>query len=144
MVEVRDSLRSLFSATVEEQDGTYVIEVPSNEIEQGALAAEKTYRVALLDAPSSTDARPQPDSQESHSQHHTSSPHSDPPVETGEIRDVTIETIGDQGDGIAKVERGYVVIVPGGHPGDELTVKIDQARDNVAFASVVNRDPRVL
>nr|WP_233738203.1 TRAM domain-containing protein [Halocatena pleomorpha] len=131
----------MFSATVAEHDGRYVIEVPSNEIEQGALAAEKTYRVALLDAPSSTDARPQPDSQESHSQHHTSQPHSDPPVETGEIRD---ETIGDQGDGIAKVERGYVVIVPGGHPGDELTVEIDQVRDNVAFASVVNRDPRVL
>lgn len=144
MVEVRDSLRSLFSATVAEQGGRYVIEVPSNEIEQGALAAETTYRVALLDMPSSTDARTQPDSQESHSRHHTSQSQSDPPVDTGEIRDVTIETIGDQGDGIAKVERGYVVIVPGGHPGDELTVEIDQARENVAFASVVKRDPRVL
>ncbi len=82
MVEVLDSLRSLFSATVEGQDGTYVIEVPSSEIEQKALAAEKTYRVALLDAPSSTDSRTKTDSQESHSRQHTSQPQSDPPVDT--------------------------------------------------------------
>ena len=59
----------------------------------------------------------------------------------GEVRDVTIETVGEQGDGIAKVERGYVVIVPDGKPGDEPTVEIDQVRDNVAFASIVDTDP---
>jgi tRNA/tmRNA/rRNA uracil-C5-methylase (TrmA/RlmC/RlmD family) len=32
---------------------------------------------------------------------------------------VTIETVGDQGDGIAKVERGYVVIVPETQPGEQ-------------------------
>jgi predicted RNA-binding protein with TRAM domain len=57
---------------------------------------------------------------------------------------VTIETIGDQGDGIAKVDRGYVVIVPGGQPGDEPTVEIEQVQENVAFASVVDIDPRAL
>ena len=52
------------------------------------------------------------------------------------MREVTIETIGDQGDGIAKVERGYVVIVPEAEPGDEVTVEITQARENLAFAQV--------
>ena len=60
-----------------------------------------------------------------------------PPVEEGEVREVTIETLGDQGDGIAKVERGYVVIVPGARPGDRPTVEIEQVRRNVAFATVV-------
>ena len=66
---------------------------------------------------------------------------SGPPVDEGEVRNVTIETVGEQGDGIAKVERGYVVIVPGGQPGDEPTVEIDQVRDNVAFASIVDTNP---
>ena len=57
---------------------------------------------------------------------------------------MTIETVGEQGDGIAKVERGYVVIVPGGQPGDEPTVEIDQVRDNVAFASIVDTDSQEL
>ena len=48
--------------------------------------------------------------------------------------------VGDQGDGIAKVERGYVVIVPDALPGDELTVQIDQVQENVAFASIVEDD----
>lgn len=61
-----------------------------------------------------------------------------------EVRDVAIETTGDQGDGIAKVERGYVVIVPGGQPGDEPTVEIEQVQENVTFASIVERNSRAL
>jgi predicted RNA-binding protein with TRAM domain len=61
---------------------------------------------------------------------------SQPPVAEGEVREVIIETIGDQGDGIAKVERGYVVIVPETERGDEVTVEITQARETVAFAQV--------
>jgi predicted RNA-binding protein with TRAM domain len=57
---------------------------------------------------------------------------------------VTIETVGDQGDGIAKVERGYVVIVPGAQPGDQPTVEIEQVQENVAFASIIDSDPRAL
>jgi predicted RNA-binding protein with TRAM domain len=57
---------------------------------------------------------------------------------------VTIETVGDQGDGIAKVERGYVVIVPDAQPGDEPTIEIEQVQQNVAFASIVDSDPRTL
>lgn len=52
---------------------------------------------------------------------------------------MTIETVGDQGEGIAKVDRRYVVIVPGTHPGDDPTVEIEQVTENVAFARVVDR-----
>ena len=65
-----------------------------------------------------------------------SSTHQPPPVEPGDIREVTIESLGDQGDGIAKIDHGYVVIVPGTHPDDEVTVEIEQARENLAFARV--------
>jgi predicted RNA-binding protein with TRAM domain len=51
---------------------------------------------------------------------------------------VTIETVGDQGDGIAKVDRGYVVIVPDTEPGAQPTVRIETVRENLAFASVVD------
>ncbi|WP_089827999.1 TRAM domain-containing protein [Halogranum amylolyticum] len=63
-----------------------------------------------------------------------------PPVDAGEVREVTIETLGEQGDGIAKVERGDVVIVDGGHPGEVVDVKIQTVRENVAFAEIVEAE----
>ena len=146
MVEIPDSLCSLFSAPIEERNGTYVIEVPSSEVDHEALSADETYRVAVLESPASTESsiQQQQGTQQSPSQETASRAPSGPPVEEGEVRTVTIETVGDQGDGIAKVERGYVVIVSGAQPGDEPTVKIEQVRKNVAFASIVDSDPRAL
>ena len=54
------------------------------------------------------------------------------------MREVEIESLGDQGDGIAKVERGYVLIVPEVGPGEEVTVEIENVRQNLAFAQVVD------
>jgi len=143
MIEISDSLRSVFSAQIEECDESYVVDIPTSELEHDALAADETYRIAILASESSTEQKTQQDQPQSTAQETT--PTSDgPPVDEGEVRDVTIETTGDQGDGIAKVERGYVVIVPGGQPGDEPTVEIEQVKANVAFASVVERDPRAL
>ncbi|MDB2226357.1 TRAM domain-containing protein [Halorubrum ezzemoulense] len=143
MIEISDSLRSLFSAQIEERDGSYIVDVPASEIEHDALAADETYRVAILKSESSTRKKTQEEQPQSAAQEPT--PTSDgPPVDEGEVRDVTIETTGDQGDGIAKVERGYVVIVPGGQPGDELSVEIEQVQANVAFASIVETDSRAL
>lgn len=143
MVEIPDSLRSVFSATVHERDGTYVLEVPSGELSYDAVSLGETYRIAVFDAPTSEQDehesvsadRAQPDRQRE-------SP--EPPVEEGEVREVTIETVGDQGDGIAKVNRGYVVIVPDTQPGQQPTVEIEQVQQNVAFASVVASDSRTL
>ena len=144
MVEIPNSLRSLFSAPIKEQDGTYIVEVPSNEIDYEALSADDTYRVAILESSVSTESSVQQESPRAPSRETASHSSSGPPVEEGEVRDVTIETVGDQGDGIAKVERGYVVIVAGAQPGDEPTVEIEQVQENVAFASIVDSDPRAL
>ncbi|WP_092936001.1 TRAM domain-containing protein [Natrinema hispanicum] len=144
MVEIPDSLRSLFSAPIEERNGTYVVEVPSSEVDHEALSADETYRVAILESPTSTELSMQQKTQQPPSRETASRTPSGPPVEEGEVRDVSIETVGDQGDGIAKVERGYVVIVSGAQPGDEPTIEIEQVQKNVAFASVVDSDPRAL
>ena len=143
MTEISDSLRSLFSAQIEERDGSYVVDIPASEIEHDALAADETYRIAILTSDSSTDSTNEQDRQQSIPQKEAPTS-AGPPVDEGEVRDVTIETTGDQGDGIAKVERGYVVIVPGGQPGDEPTIEIDQVQENVAFASIVGHDSRAL
>jgi len=143
MVEISDSLRSLFSADLEEQDGSFVVEIPSNEFEHETLTSGETYRVAIFESLSSTESTTE-SPQNTHPRHGGSHASLGPPVDEGEIHDVTIETVGDQGDGIAKVERGYVVIIPGAQPGDEPTVEIEQVQENVAFASVVDSDPRAL
>lgn len=144
MVEIPSSLRSLFSAPIKDQDGTYIVEVPSNEINYEALSADETYRVAILEFSVSTQSSVQQGSQRAPSRETASHSSSGPPVEEGEVRDVTIKTVGDQGDGIAKVERGYVVIVPEAQPGDEPTIEIEQVQENVAFASIVDSDPRTV
>jgi predicted RNA-binding protein with TRAM domain len=140
MVQIPDSLRSMFSATLEERDGTYVLEVPAGEVEHDAVAPGGTYRVAVLSSETRSPAARDEDRPASDRGGSGERP-PEPPVEEGEIRDVTIETLGDQGDGIAKVERGYVVIVPDARPGDRPTVEIEQVRRNVAFASVIDTDP---
>ncbi|WP_242493277.1 TRAM domain-containing protein, partial [Haloarcula hispanica] len=62
-----------------------------------------------------------------------------PPVEEGEQRTVEIEDIGDQGDGITRVERGFVVIVPDTDVGERVTIEITDVGQNVAFGEVVER-----
>ncbi|MEF8842733.1 MAG: TRAM domain-containing protein [Haloarculaceae archaeon] len=140
MIEIPDSLRSVFTATLREGEGTYVLEVPAGEVDHGAVTPGETYRVAVLaDTTRSTAEGSSTRSGDDRNGSGNRPP--EPPVEEGEVREVTVETLGDQGDGIAKVERGYVVIVPGARPGDHPTVEIEQVRRNVAFASVVDPDP---
>jgi predicted RNA-binding protein with TRAM domain len=143
MVEIPDTLRSVFSATVREREGKYVVEIPASEIEHEAIEAGGSYRVAILEqVESTTEDETEVESQSRSPRDEDREGPPKPPVEEGEIRDVTIETVGDQGDGIAKVERGYVVIVPGAGPGDEPTVEIETVRQNVGFASVVEDGSR--
>ena len=136
MVEVPDALRCLFSAAVEQREDSFVIEVPKEEIDKGAVTTEEIYRVAAL--PLSDQARQQSGPREQR-ESQTETPQQ-PPATEGERRTVTIETTGDQGDGIARVERGYVVIVPGSVTGDELEVEIQMVKQNFAMAEIVNGD----
>jgi predicted RNA-binding protein with TRAM domain len=131
MVEIPDRLKCLFSAAVEETGDSYIIEIPKDEAERGTILAGETHRVVILESTPADESEP---SHANTAPSSTSTPR--PPVSTGDIREVTIETLGEQGDGIAKIERGYVLIVPGARPDDEVTVEITQVRENVAFAEV--------
>lgn len=53
---------------------------------------------------------------------------------------VDIEGIGDQGDGIARVERGYVVIVPGTEINERVEIEITSVTETVAFGEVIARE----
>lgn len=154
MVEIADELRSMFSAEVERVDGDYVVRVPTSEVRNGAVATDEVYRVALLarrqaaegGAGGTDETAGDPTGTAGADDGSTTGGPTDsdepptPPVDEGEVREVSIESTGDQGDGIAKVERGYVVIVPGAQPGDEPRIEIEQVRQNVAFARVLDED----
>jgi predicted RNA-binding protein with TRAM domain len=148
MVEVTDSLTCLFTAEVEaDGDGGYAVSVPKREIEHGAVTPGETYRIAVINRDKQDAAADRSGSDgDSAGERRDTGPNSGrqedsaasgPPVEEGEVREVTIETLGDKGDGIAKIERGYVIIVPDAELGDEVTVEITSVRDNVSFASVI-------
>lgn len=132
-MEIPDQLHSLFSATVEEEEGSYVVELPKREVQRGDLQIDDTYRVAILSSPS-TDS-----TDESEDNTKSENGESEPPVEEGERRTVEIENLGDQGDGLTRVERGFVVIVPDTEMGERVTVEITDVRENVAFAEVIKR-----
>ena len=132
-MELSDQLRCLFSAQVEERDGSYVIEVPDREVRLGDIDQGETYRVAVLSSPSATESDETPREPD----RERGPP--EPPVDEGETRQVEIEDIGEQGDGITRVERGFVVIVPDTEQGERVTVEITDVRENVAFAEVVER-----
>jgi len=141
-MEHSETLKTLYTAPVEQADGTYQITVPDREIASGTLDEGETYRIALISTPTShtETTPPSSDHEAAHDEHQ---PQADgPPVVEGERRNVEIEHLGDQGDGIAKVEHGYVVIVPDTTVGDRVTVEIQQVRENVAFAEVVDRHSR--
>ncbi len=131
-LEISEKLLCLFSAEVDDADDTYTIEVPQREIETGSIDPGETYRVALIaserEEPTET-AEPEEPSGEPQ-----------PPVEAGEIRYVEIEDIGKQGDGIARVERGYVIIVPGAEIGERVKVEITEVKSNFAVGEIIEED----
>ncbi|MGL4669773.1 MAG: TRAM domain-containing protein [Methanobacteriaceae archaeon] len=62
--------------------------------------------------------------------------YNDAPVKVGEEYDVKIEDTGRSGDGIAKVE-GFVIFVPNAKKGQEVKIKINETKRNLAFAELV-------
>lgn len=140
MVDLPNQLRCLFSATLERHGDSYVLEVPREELDRGDVRTDETYRVAVLSQPRSPLASGQAPDENRRRRDAPSDSQPTPPVEEGEVHGVAIESLGDRGDGIAKVERGYVLIVPGGRPGDEVTVEIENVRQNVAFADIIENE----
>lgn len=60
------------------------------------------------------------------------------PVREGEELDVTIEAIGDKGDGIAKKD-GFVLVVPNTQVNETVRVKVTKVLRKVGFAEVVGQ-----
>jgi predicted RNA-binding protein with TRAM domain len=133
-VEISDKLLCLFSAKVRDDGDRYTVEVPKREVEAGNVDVGEGYRVALIQRES---AEPTDDASESPSE---TPPEPQPPVEVGETRYVEIEDIGKQGDGIARVERGYVIIVPGADVGEREKVEITEVKSNFAVGEIVADD----
>ncbi len=135
-MEISNELTSLFSAPIEEHRDSYVIEIPRAELEEGPVEASESYQVALISN------RVGPDTAQEDSENiETEQPvdRDEPPVSVGETRVVEIEEIGDQGDGLTRVDRGYVVIVPESEKDERVRIRIRHVRETVAFAEVVER-----
>ncbi len=130
-MEISDKLLCLFSAEIAVEDDRYIVEIPRREVENGSIEAGDTYRVALIEGRSADAETTRRSSVPSEPQ---------PPVEPGEIRYVEIEDIGKQGDGIARVERGYVIIVPGAEVGERVKVEITEVKSNFAVGEVIEDD----
>jgi len=133
IVEISDKLLCLFSADVSAEGDRFVVEVPRREVDARAIDPGESYRVALIeretaddkeDTETSTGAPPEPQ----------------PPVEIGETRYVEIEDLGKQGDGIARVERGYVIIVPGAKVGERVKIEVTEVKSNFAVGEVIEED----
>ncbi|GAB3675735.1 TRAM domain-containing protein [Halopiger thermotolerans] len=131
-MEISEKLLCLFSTDVSAEEDRYVIEVPRQEVETGDIDPGEVYRVALISRDEAdeadADASSQPQSAPSEPQ---------PPVDVGETRYVEIEDIGKQGDGIARVERGYVIIVPGADVGDRVKIEVTEVKSNFAVGEII-------
>jgi predicted RNA-binding protein with TRAM domain len=135
MTERSETLRCLFGGVVREDDGEYVFEIPAREVEADTLSVGEHYRFAVLDR--SDDAESDASTVDRTSRQVPEEPQ--PPVEIGEMRYVEIQDIGDQGDGIARVERGYVIIVPDADDGERVKIEVTDVKSNFAIARVVDR-----
>ena len=133
-MEISEELTCLFTAVVEEHDQSYVLEIPKQEVDVGYVDPTEDYQVVILrttEKPSQLDPSEPSDT-------HDHQPEADqPPVSKGETRVVEISELGDQGDGLARVERGFVVIVPETEKGQRVRIKIETVRETVAFAHVL-------
>ena len=58
------------------------------------------------------------------------------PVNEGDELEVTIEPVGEKGDGIAKVD-GFVLFVPQAKQGERIKIKVTRVLKNVGFAEKI-------
>lgn len=58
------------------------------------------------------------------------------PVKVGDELEVTIEAVGEKGDGIAKKE-GFVLFIPDTKQGDNVRIKVTRVLRRVGFGEVV-------
>lgn len=137
-MDISDRLLGVFSQEIEALDDEYVIAIPEREIDLGDLEPGDVYRIGMFSPAGETasDSVETSDRDRPVSDRQTRVP--DPPVSDGEHLEVEIEDTGDKGDGIARVDRGYIVFVPDTDIGDRVTIEITDVRENFAFGEVVD------
>lgn len=133
-MDIPNEILCLFSGEINRQGGSYMIEIPEHEVALGDLEQDVPYRIAVV---------PQPEDQTASRTARRSTQEDDefgPLVTEGDHRTVDIEDIGDQGDGIARVERGFVVIVPATEINERVEIEITSVTETVAFGEVIARE----
>lgn len=60
------------------------------------------------------------------------------PVKVGDEVNVKIESVGEKGDGVAKI-KGFVIFVPNTKEGDEVKIKITRVLRKVGFGEVLGK-----
>ena len=143
-MEIPEQLACLYTAELTETEDSYTFTVPATEVEEGSVTPGETIRVAVLadndvgDGSDSPDDTTEETASTAQSETSTAS-QPEPPVSEGETRVVEIQDVGDQGDGITRVERGFVVIIPETDEGETVEIRIETVRPNVAFGTVIDR-----
>lgn len=153
MVEISPDVQTLYTGTVQKRhlpngEEEYYVSVPDREVEMGDVESGEPVRVCLLDVKDDSDTgsgeadRSQLSHQKGEGDPNAADSRGEsqqvPPVSEGDELTVEIQSVGDQGDGIAKVDRGFVVIVPDTNVGETVGVKITTVKESVAFAEVVS------
>lgn len=185
MVTIPSQLDALFSGRIKEQDSSYLISVPKQDVESGILELGEMYRIAIVSAgradvsmsknnglvntqedmsdfesvvtddngaqgSMSTAGETQHmayknvdmdggDKNQDNGRQQRQKRSSSPPVSKGDLKEVTIESVGAEGDGVAMVEGGFVVFVPGTEKGDEVLVRITEVKSSMAFGQVTKQ-----
>lgn len=134
-----DDPRCIFSTEISHTDRGHAIELPPEEIELGTVDPNLPVRVVVYQ-PSVEAESVSPQSGSVETESDTEDDVQQPPVSVGESRSVTIDDEGDQGDGIATVDTGFVLIVPEADVGDSLRVKIKSVQDTFAIAEPVTEN----
>ena len=124
-----DNPLCVYSARIVEGADDYVIQVPDREIELETVRPDATYKIAMLELPD-----PEGTSQSGPRQSDES-----PPVDVGDEIKVEIESLGEEGDGVARIERGFVIFVPDTDVGEQVTIEVKKLLDSVGFAEVAER-----
>lgn len=125
MITDLNTFACCFSARIEQKDDRYIVEIPADEIQHGTLDLDDIYQVRFHTSLQNRSSRQSPYEE------------SNPPVSRGDTRRVEIEHLGDEGNGITRLEDGYVVIVPDTEPGDMVQIELTDVNPNVGFADVI-------
>lgn len=139
------NMLSVFASAIKEEDEEYYIEVPSNEIKHGPLNEGEDIQVVIREQEGNVAVQGQGNQgqrSETGSRNHSrnggrNTSQNQQPVSEGDVKRVEIESMGDQGDGIARVDRGYVLIIPDTEIGDDAKVRVTNVNENYADAEVI-------